>query len=182
MKKLLVILLTFIIGVSSTLGTLWYFKDKLLDLNGLAVIDKPELNKLKQDRQKLHKAKKLVHGHKQTIKARQTKRVAKRVTAATSATLVPYLDTAVVPVIILGMEAQDYCEQQKDLQEVLDVFSGSKTPYNIETCLTDIQQELQESISASSSRAGDVVDAFVDDVKQKSQEVFDSFFGTYLPW
>ena len=181
MKKILCFILVFILGITSTLASLWYFKDKLLDYQGLALIQQAELKDLKQSKKKLKKAQKVVHGHKQSIKARQTKRVAKRVTAATSATLIPYVDTAVMPVIILGMEAQDYCEQQKELQEILDVFSGSETQFDIEQCLLQAQEEVQESIQSTSKDIDAAIDSFMKDFNRKKQEFFDSIFEKYLP-
>ncbi len=181
MKNLLLSLIIFILGGASSLAGLWLFQDSYLSYQAQVLVSEEKLFDLQQARIKLDKAQALIEAHKAAIKARQTERVAKRVTAATSATLVPYLDTATVPVIILGMEASDYCEQQRDLQAVLDVFDDTQTPFEIEQCLLELQEEMKTSVRDSAKDVEAVVDEFMDEMKEKGRQALDNFLDTYFP-
>ena len=173
------VIVSFILGSALTLAALLFGKDMLLERQGLSLIDSEQLTALELSQQRLLQAEQVISEHKASIKARPAKRVVTRVTAATSATFVPSLDSALVPVIVLGMEAQDYCEQQQELQAILDVFSGAQTDYNMQACLDDIQQQMQVTATDASKEVEAAVDDFLNSLKSQGQALLQRLMDAY---
>ena len=170
------LLLAFIAGIAFTMTVLALSQSWLLRHYQLAIVDQSQLSTWQQDSAQLAQAQQLLLKHQQRLKSRLNS--AKKPMPETYAAA--YFDNSVVPIIILDQHADEYCQQQSELQALLNVLSGTQQGFKFDACLLRVKFELQSSISDHADGASDMIKDAMQQLRQKSQQALDGFFDRVL--
>lgn len=180
MKHYLQLLATFTLGIVLTISSISLFKNELLAWLDIELLPTAKVAELKASQQRLNSAQKAVQSNKLSIKKRQALRVAKRVTSVTAATIIPYADAVAVPVIVIGMEAHDYCEQQHEQQALLNIIIGEGKPFSFDDCVAEIEADIKRSTKLVSRSLTDSLNATLQEWSNKvsatSRKMYDPIF------
>ena len=82
-------------------------------------------------------------------KLRESKRFAKRPLKriTTTAVAAATVGTVAVAVTMTALEAEDYCEEKRELQEDANILYGTKTKFDYEQCYEDGKKDITDWLS-----------------------------------
>lgn len=177
---------TVLLTASATAGTLalaaHLFLNTILGAFGLVATSADTLQNLKASREVVQQMKKRQSQKKTRITKRFVKRSGKRV--ASGALAAATVGTVAVVAAMTTIEITDYCEQQKELQEDLDVLNGTTTEFDLDECLqhskedakaiyAEVKNSVSDTVAGTFESTSSYADELWGDVKALTKSAID---------
>ena len=116
------------------------FLNTILGAFGLAATSIETLQNLKTSQQIVQRMKTRQAQKKLKVTKRFAKRPAKRIASAAAAAAT--VGTIGVAVAVTALEANDYCEEKRELQEDSDILNGTDTEFDYAACYEEGKKDL----------------------------------------
>jgi hypothetical protein len=131
------------------------FLNTILGAFGMAATSIETLQNLKTSQQIVERMKTRQAQKKLKVTKRFAKRPAKRI--ASAAVAAATVGTIGVAVAVTALEANDYCEEKRELQEDTDILNGTHTEFDYEACYEEGKKDLSSVLSQVKDSTVDAV-------------------------
>ena len=153
MLKTIFLTITATIAVVTLVATL--FLNTILGAFGLAATSIETLQNLKTSQQIVKRMKTRQAQKKLKVTKRFAKRPAKRIASAAAAAAT--VGTIGVAVAVTALEANDYCEEKRELQEDSDILNGTHTEFDYTACYEEGKKDLSAVLTQVKDSTVDAV-------------------------
>jgi|TARA_B110000208_G_scaffold101112_1_gene126070 cytochrome c biogenesis factor len=167
---------TIFMTISATLIVVTFvvstFLNGILGLFGLTSTSVETLNSLKNAKHSVENLKKRHKAKKLSVSKKYVKRASKKI--ASSALAAATIGTAGVVVIIAGLEASDYCEDEKELNKDENILYGKNKEFNNQECLDTANENTKQIIQSVKETVPKVADEAWEKTKNYSSQTLDT--------
>ncbi len=154
-------MITFLFTVAAIVFVASLFLSQILGVFGLAATSVAALQKLQVSQQIVEKMQNKHSARKLRVSKKFARKAGKRV--ASTALAAATVGTAAVAVAMIGIEADDYCAEKKELQQDGDLLYGTETKFDADNCVDEARQALKaiakEAIDAVPEVVSDAIGA-----------------------
>lgn len=163
-------IITATVTVTAMAGSI--FLNSILGAFNMAVTSVDNLNSLRESRAVVNKLKQRHETRKLDVTRKFTRKAGKRAVASGAAAIT--VGTAAVVVTVAAIEAMDYCDEKKELNDEGNILYGTSEPFDYKVCMESAQEDSKELVDAAVEGSSDAVKEAWLATKEYSHEVWDA--------
>lgn len=166
------VLLTFSVTIAAVILAASFFLNTLLGTFGLVAMSIDKMQQMQAAQGLVKKMKDRTSEKKSLATKKFVKKAGKRV--ATAAAAAATVGTAAVAFVLVGLEVDDYCDEQKELQDDENLLNGTEIEFDLGKCAFQASEDVRTNLSEMKSSATGALSKGLEELQNYSNEVWGS--------